>query len=132
HPVRPAQREERVLGRLVEDVVDGLDGVDLPAAPAREHAARALAEASAPRQPLALLAAQRLLGELDTAAGRHADAAAHLDAALALADACAAPYERALTLLAQAELRAATGDRPEAQALLHEVRAICTPLAAAP
>ena len=29
-------------------------------------------------------------------AGRHAEAAAHLDAALALAEACAAPYERAL------------------------------------
>ena len=80
-------------------------------APARASTPRrALAHATEPRQPLALLAAHRLLGELDTAAGRHADAAAHLDAALALADACAAPYERALTLLALAELRAATGD----------------------
>ena len=39
--------------------------------------------------------------------------ARHLDAALALADACAAPYERALTLLALAELRAASGERAD-------------------
>ena len=58
---------------------------------ARQHAERALAHASAPRQPLALLAARRLLGELDTAEGHHADARAHLDAALALAEACVAP-----------------------------------------
>ena len=99
---------------------------------ARQHAERALAQASEPRQPLALLAAHRLLGELDTEAGRHAEAAAHLDQALALADACAAPYERALTLLALAELRAATGDTAAACALLDEARAICTPLDAKP
>jgi hypothetical protein len=75
-----------------------------------EHARRALAHATEPRQPLALLAAHRLLGEIDTVAGRHEDAALHLDAALALADACAAPYERALTLLALAELRSRPGD----------------------
>ena len=50
------------------------------------------------------LAAHRTLGELDSVAGRHADAAAHLDQALGLAEACAAPYERALTLLALALL----------------------------
>ncbi|HET8625891.1 MAG TPA: AAA family ATPase, partial [Thermomicrobiales bacterium] len=75
---------------------------------AREYAAAALAHASEPRQPLALLAAHRLLGELATAAGQHDEAASYLDEALALADACAAPYERALSLLATAELRAAT------------------------
>src|SRR5215203_2521823 len=72
---------------------------------ARRHADRALALASEPRQPLALLAAHRLLGELGGAAGRYDDAASHLDVALELAAACAAPYERALTLLATAELR---------------------------
>ena len=46
-------------------------------ATARDHAAQALAHASAPRQPLALLAAHRLLGELATAAGDH-DAAARI------------------------------------------------------
>ncbi|HET8631065.1 MAG TPA: helix-turn-helix transcriptional regulator, partial [Thermomicrobiales bacterium] len=99
---------------------------------AREHAAAALAAAADPRQPLALLAARRLLGELDTAAGRHADAAAHLADALALADACAAPYERALTLLALTELRAATGEREAAGVALAEARAILDPLEARP
>ncbi|HEX5502665.1 MAG TPA: LuxR family transcriptional regulator, partial [Thermomicrobiales bacterium] len=99
---------------------------------ARDHAARALACATAPRQPLALLAAHRALGDLATAAGRHADAATHLDAALALADACAAPYERALTLLALAELRDAAGERDAAGAALAEARAVCAELGAAP
>ena len=101
-------------------------------AQAREQAEQALADASNPRQPLALLAAHRLLGELATEAGRHAEAHAHLDEALALAEACTAPYQRALTLLALAELRAATGQRDEVGALLGEVRAICTPLDARP
>ena len=79
---------------------------------ARDHAARALAHATAPRQPLALLAAHRTLGVLATDAGDRAAAEEHLAAALALADACRAPYERALTLLAAAELLAdATGAR---------------------
>jgi DNA-binding CsgD family transcriptional regulator len=99
---------------------------------ARQHAERALAHASNPRQPLALLAAHRLLGELDTAAGRHAEADAHLAAALALAGACAAPYECALTLLALAELFAATRRAEDATARLAEARAICAELGAAP
>ena len=97
---------------------------------AYHHATQALACATAPHQPLALLAAHRLLGELNTAMGRVAYAATHLDAALGLATACAAPYERALTLLALAELRAATSQRPEAMALLDEIQTICTPLGA--
>src|SRR5262249_12722288 len=75
----------------------------------REHAERALTYASEPQQPLALLVAHRLLGELDTEAGRYTYAAAHLRESLTLADACAAPYERALTHLAHAELYAAAG-----------------------
>ena len=99
---------------------------------ARQHAEQALVHATEPRQPLALLAAHRLLGELDTTAGDDAQAQAHLDQALALADACAAPYERALTLLALAELHAATGKQDDARAVLDEVRAILTPLDAKP
>lgn len=99
---------------------------------AHERAERALAHAAEPRQPLALLAAHRLLGELDAEAGRFADAAAHLGAALALADACGAPYERALTLLALAELRAAQGRADDTRALLADVRGICEPLEAKP
>ena len=99
---------------------------------AGKDAQQALADATEPRQPLALLAAHRLLGELDTDAGQYDDARAHLDAALALADACAAPYERALTLLAMAEASVAGGDGTRARALLDEVRAICVPLDAKP
>jgi DNA-binding CsgD family transcriptional regulator len=79
-----------------------------------------------------LLAAHRLLGELATATGDHDAAQAHLSEALALADACAAPYERALCLLALVEWRAATGDRNGAQAVLAEARAILEPLEAKP
>ncbi|HEX5503458.1 MAG TPA: response regulator transcription factor, partial [Thermomicrobiales bacterium] len=99
---------------------------------ARSHGEAALTHAEEPRQPLALLAAHRLLGELATADRCDDDAARHLDAALALAGACAAPYERALTLLALAELHAATSDREAARSALDEVRAICEPLEARP
>jgi DNA-binding CsgD family transcriptional regulator len=101
-------------------------------AAARAHAERARAHATEPRQPLALLAAHRLLGALAIDAGRFDDAARHLDASLAIADACAAPYERALTLLAMAERCLAMGTPAEAATLLDEMRAICTPLGARP
>jgi predicted ATPase/DNA-binding CsgD family transcriptional regulator len=103
------------------------------AAAARASAGLALTHAADPRQPLALLAAHRLLGELATAGGHQADAAAHLDAAFALAGACAAPYERALTLLALAELRATSDStRPGAEDPLGAARLILTDLGAAP
>jgi DNA-binding CsgD family transcriptional regulator len=88
--------------------------------------------ASAPDQPLVWLAVHRLLGEIDTAAGAHGAAEAHLVAALELATTCEVPFERALTLLGLAELRAATGDAVGARTLLDEIRYICTPLGAAP
>ena len=62
-----------------------------------------------PRQPLALLAALRVVGELDMEGGHRGAAEDHLREALALADACGARYERALILLALAELRATDG-----------------------
>ncbi|MDQ2786335.1 MAG: AAA family ATPase [Chloroflexota bacterium] len=99
---------------------------------AKECAERALTAATQPRQPLALLATHRLLGELATEQDRRDDAAMHLNASLALADACAAPYERALTLLAHAELRVVMGDANEALALLDEARILCVPLGAKP
>ena len=102
------------------------------AAEARQHAALALDLATKPRQPLAMLAAHRLLGELDTVTGAYAEAQAHLDQALALAEACAAPYERALTLLALTELRHATGSRDAAQAALDEARPVLERLEARP
>lgn len=102
------------------------------AAQAYRCAERALAHATDPRQPLALLAAHRLLGELATDSGAHKEADRHLRASLALADACEVPYERALTLLAMAELERANGDRDAAIALLDAVQAICEPLGAKP
>lgn len=99
---------------------------------AYRHAQDALDHATMPRQPLALLAAHRLLGELDTDASEHTGAAHHLEAARQLADACAAPYERALTLLALAALAMETGARTDAETYLNEARTLCTPLGAAP
>jgi DNA-binding CsgD family transcriptional regulator/tetratricopeptide (TPR) repeat protein len=102
-----------------------------PRAAAR-RANEALQSASAPRQPLALLAAERFLGELATTSHRLDVAATHLSQALALADACSAPFERSAVLLAQAALRALQGDRPEALRLLAEVRTVASRLGAAP
>jgi len=99
---------------------------------ARTRAEQSLTHATAPRQPLALLAAHRLLGELDTDMSRFADAAIHLDRALALADACAAPYERALTLLARAQLCNARGDTGGMASPLDEARDILAHLDAKP
>ncbi len=99
---------------------------------ARQRVERSLELAAEPRQPLAVLAAQRLLGELDSAAGRYREAEAWLKQSLDLATACAAPFERALTLLALAGLRHAAGQRDEARTLAAEVRSICVPLGAAP
>jgi transcriptional regulator with XRE-family HTH domain len=95
------------------------------------RAREALACATAPRQPLALLAAHRLLGQIASTAG-HADAArSHLEAALALADTCAVRYERAHTLLALAELCLANRHWAQARRALDEARGICVPLGAA-
>jgi DNA-binding CsgD family transcriptional regulator len=99
---------------------------------AREHAVRALAHAAQPRQPLALLAAHRMLGVLATDAGDRAVAEDHFAQSLALADACHAPYERSLTLIAHAELLAATDEHRGARALLDEARTLCLPMGALP
>lgn len=94
---------------------------------ASQRAVKAVRAASQPMQPLALLTAHRLSGEL---AGTDVPTAAeeHFSRALALADACATPYERALALLGLAELRAASGHSAEATALVDEIRDICVPL----
>ena len=99
---------------------------------ARQHAESALRLASDPRQPLRIVAAQRLLGQLDTRAGDAETAEARLAESLRLAEACAAPFEQALSLLALAELRLCTGQTAEALLLLDHVRAICLPLEARP
>ncbi len=99
---------------------------------ARRFAEQALAHASDPRQPLALIAVHRFLGQLDTEATRFNAADEHLQESLRLGEACAAPFERALSLLEMATLRAGQSMRDEARSLLAEVRAICEPLAAKP
>ncbi|MGA7672804.1 MAG: AAA family ATPase [Nitrolancea sp.] len=99
---------------------------------ARHHAEQALAQANDPRQPLVLLAVHRFLGELDVEAKQFEAAEEHLQQSLKLADACAAPFERALTLLEIAKLRAAQGASEKVRELLAEVRSICEPLGAKP
>jgi DNA-binding CsgD family transcriptional regulator len=94
------------------------------------YAERALTHATEPRQPLALLAAHRLMGKLDTDARRYDEAERHLATSLALAEACEAPYERALTLIALAELHAARHTPDDAREYLNAARAICEPLTA--
>ncbi|MFN8677618.1 MAG: AAA family ATPase [Thermomicrobiales bacterium] len=100
--------------------------------PARERLGNALALASLPGQPLVLLAAHRLLGEIEIAAKQYADAEEHLQAAIDLSITCDAPFERARSLLALAELRHASGQDEAISALLDEVSQICVPLGAAP
>ncbi|MEA2596439.1 MAG: hypothetical protein QOF01_2908 [Thermomicrobiales bacterium] len=95
-------------------------------------ASDALALAAAPDQPFVRLSAHRLLGEIETAAQRHADAEAHLQASLELADECEAPFEHALTMLALAELCRAMGAHGRVLSILEEVRAVCVPLGAKP
>jgi len=96
-----------------------------------ELATDALRLASIPRQPLALLAAHRALGALATLARRPEPAESHLAASLNLANACALPFERALSLVALAECRIANGHHEQAAPLLDEARGIVTALGAA-
>ena len=99
---------------------------------ATQCAQRAFTLASEPRQPLALLSAYRQLGQLATHAGRLGDARQQLEDALRLSDACAAPFERALTLLAFVELHLRAGAPDAANRTLDEAVAICTSLGAQP
>lgn len=105
-------------------------GGDLTAS--RQYAEQAFAHASDPRQPLALIAVHRFLGQLDTEAQQVDSAELHLQQSLTLAEACRAPFERALTLLELAKLRRAQGKTAEARTLVAEVRTICEPLGAKP
>jgi DNA-binding CsgD family transcriptional regulator len=99
---------------------------------ADHHADVALHAASEPRQPLALLAAHRQRGELAQATGDMAAAERHLGEALGLAEACAAPFECALTLLAHADLCLARHRLDEARVDLTAARAALLPLWAQP
>lgn len=97
---------------------------------AREWAVRALSGAESPRQPLTLLAAHRLMGELDRAEGNLLEAERRFIAALELAEACRAQHERALTCLSIAELALLRGDLATAREQIATVRELCTPMQA--
>jgi DNA-binding CsgD family transcriptional regulator len=71
-------------------------------------------------------------GELQTDFSKFEVAEREMGDALALSDACAAPYERALTLLARAELRLAVGAQSEARTDLTDARTLLTSLHAQP
>jgi DNA-binding NarL/FixJ family response regulator len=93
---------------------------------------RALREASDPRQPLALIAVHRFLGQLAVQRGEIDEAWQNLRASIEIARACEAPYEQALTMLAMADLHARTGQHDAARRSLCRVRSICVPLGARP
>jgi DNA-binding NarL/FixJ family response regulator len=59
-------------------------------------------------------------------------AEAHLQESLRLAEICHAPYERALTLIALAELRRDMGLPNDARRNAEDARAVCTALGALP
>ncbi|MGH6915486.1 MAG: helix-turn-helix transcriptional regulator, partial [Geminicoccales bacterium] len=97
-----------------------------------ERASAALACASNPRQPLALIAAHRLLGELETARGCCEAAETSLKASLSLAERCAAPFEQARTHYALALLARARGATGEASHHAQQACDICARLGAQP
>ena len=99
---------------------------------ALKHAQIALQHASAPRQPLAIARAHLTLGELNTGHGRYDVAAQHLEAAMELADACVVPFDRALILLAQAELDHVQACSSRTAPLLATAQSILTSLGARP
>ena len=122
-----------VLGRAEGDLAwaaHARASGDLPAA--QRWAEQAREVANSPRQPLALLEAHRLLGELALASGHATEAAAQLAEALALAEACAAPFARAGVLLAQAELHVSQHHQQPAVPLLTAVRQIAEQVGAQP
>ena len=88
--------------------------------------------ATKPRQPLPLMTANRLLGEIDTERGELDAAAKHLSEALAIAEAGEAPFEIARCKLALGRHAAAAGDKARAQELLEAARAIAQELGARP
>jgi DNA-binding CsgD family transcriptional regulator len=97
---------------------------------ATRHADAAVEAASRPRQPLALLAAHRIRGELAVQTGQLNVADDELERALALAELCGAPFERALTLLSRAQLGLAQRRNEGAHSDFAEARALLAALGA--
>ncbi|MGI8475512.1 MAG: LuxR C-terminal-related transcriptional regulator, partial [Thermomicrobiales bacterium] len=94
------------------------------AAQARECAEQALRTAEEPRQPLALVAGHRVLGELASERGDFTLADRHLAASAAIADACEVPLEIGLTMASLARLRHAERRTGEANSLANEAMSI--------
>jgi DNA-binding CsgD family transcriptional regulator/tetratricopeptide (TPR) repeat protein len=98
---------------------------------AQTAAVEAIADATDPDQPLVLVTAQQLLGQLALDHGDVIAAERHLVAAHDLATACAAPFILAQVRVALAELRLAEGRSRDAAGLLDEAIATATDLGAA-
>jgi DNA-binding CsgD family transcriptional regulator len=99
-------------------------------AQARARAEQALSIARNPRQPLALQAAHRLLGEILLDEGDWASASRHLAEALDIASSCRSPIAAGEATLALARLRGAQRRTGEATDLIGEARSICLRLGA--
>jgi DNA-binding CsgD family transcriptional regulator/energy-coupling factor transporter ATP-binding protein EcfA2 len=99
---------------------------------ALEHARRAAVLAQQPRQPLAILRAERLAGELAGVAGHLDDAERHLGVAIDLARAIQAPYEIALCEIAYASLLIDRNQVQTARDMLCSARVRLTALNAHP
>ncbi len=99
---------------------------------AADIGANAVRHAENPRQPVALLRAHRAHGEALTSLDDHDAAAAGLTQSLDLANACHAPYERAITEIALAELHINAGDSELARNRLHNAQRTLNNLGARP
>lgn len=102
--------------------------LDLALATAHE----ALSFATDPKQPLTMLRANRLIGELDAARGQFPGAELALSRALDLSVICDTPFERALTLIALSELRCRQGRAIESAEFASQAAEICAALRAEP
>jgi DNA-binding CsgD family transcriptional regulator len=108
--------------RLAENDIDSADRL----------ARQALERATDPRQPMTLITAHRLIGELAAARGDLAKASQHLDVSLELAVSCAIPYERALALIERSKVLDDLEDREGARVAFNDARHILAELGARP
>jgi DNA-binding CsgD family transcriptional regulator len=99
---------------------------------AEDDARTALADASLPRQPVAIVSARRMLGQIAMGQQHHEDALNELTIALELATTCGLVYEQALTRLTLAELLMATDRGSAATSHLVQARAVLSNLKARP
>lgn len=119
------QGEQLLLEARYHRLVGDLDAAGQVAEAAHRFAAE-------PRRPLLLIATHRLLGCLARENGQLDGARFQLHAACTLAASCAAPYERALTLLELAELANLSGDAADARQWVDQAREVGMSLAARP